>query len=119
LEARDLQDAETQLPDTDLTVVALPCSGKVDVPYLVKAFEGGAAGVMVVTCKQGDCHYILGNVRAGGRSRTVNSLLAEIGLGQGRITSIALDDRGIDGVVAQLKSFRQSLQALPTTSSTC
>lgn len=117
LDACDIQDAEAELPNTFLTVVALPCSGKVDIPYLVKAFESGAAGVMVVTCKQDDCHYIQGSFRAGNRTQNVDDLLDEIGLGRGRITSVSLDDKGIDGVIAELKTFRQSLQALPTTTS--
>ncbi|MFC1762371.1 hydrogenase iron-sulfur subunit [Planctomycetota bacterium] len=115
LEACDLQDAESDLADTQLTVVALPCSGKVDVPYLIKAFEAGAAGVVVVTCKQGDCHYIQGSFRAGNRSQAVDDLLDEIGLGRGRITRVSLDDRGVDGVIAELRTFRQSLPSLPTT----
>jgi coenzyme F420-reducing hydrogenase delta subunit len=115
LDACDIQDFEADLPDTLLTVVALPCSGKVDVPYLIKAFESGAAGLMVVTCKKEDCHYILGSSRAGKRSEYLDDLLEEIGLGRGRMTHVGLDDTGIDGILAQLKKFRQSLQALPTT----
>lgn len=35
-----------------LKVIPLPCSGKVDILYLTKAFETGADGVAVVTCKR-------------------------------------------------------------------
>ena len=115
LEACEIQDVEAYLHDTLLTVIALPCSGKVDIPYLIKAFESGATGVMVVTCKQEDCHYIQGSFRAGNRVRNVDDLLEEVGLGRGRIACVSLDERGIEGIIAQLKTFRQSLQALPTT----
>jgi coenzyme F420-reducing hydrogenase delta subunit len=120
LEACDLQDAEAELEDTHLTVIGLPCSGKVDVPYLMKAFESGAAGVMVVTCRQAECHYIQGSFRAENRAHNVDTLLAEIGLGQGRIAAVSMDEQGLDGIVARLKTFRQSLKPLPTTTAgTC
>ncbi len=98
LQAADLLDAEDALPNTELKVVSLPCSGKVNVPYLVKAFESGAGGVMVVTCKQDECQYIQGGFRAENRVQAVDELIAEIGLGRGRIVLTSLDDRGVDGV---------------------
>jgi len=120
LEPCDLQDVEADLPNTLLTVIGLPCSGKVDVPYLMKAFESGAAGVMVVTCRKEECHYIQGSFRAENRTHSVNTLLEEIGLGQGRITAASMDSQGLDGIITKLKTFRQSLQPLPNmTASNC
>ncbi|MFA6245235.1 MAG: hydrogenase iron-sulfur subunit, partial [Candidatus Hydrogenedentales bacterium] len=58
----------------------LPCSGKTDTQYLFHALEGGARGVLVVTCLHGDCRLSQGNYRAEVRVRTVQRLLAEIGL---------------------------------------
>jgi F420-non-reducing hydrogenase iron-sulfur subunit len=58
----------------------LPCSGKTDAQYLFHAMEGGARGFLVVTCRQGDCRLSQGNYRAEVRVRTVQRLLAEIGL---------------------------------------
>lgn len=58
----------------------LPCSGKTDAQYLFHAIEGGARGFLVVTCPQGDCRLSQGNYRAEMRVRTVQRLLAEIGL---------------------------------------
>ena len=92
---------------------SLPCSGKVNIPYLVKAFESGADGVMVVTCKQDECQYIQGSFRARNRVRAVDGLLGEIGLGRERITLVSLDDRGIDGVIEEIKGFQKKISALP------
>jgi len=90
LETGDLLDVESALPDTELKIVSVPCSGKIDVPYLVKAFESGAGGVMVVTCRQDECQYIQGGFRARNRVRAVDDLVGEIGLGQGRIALASL-----------------------------
>jgi len=58
----------------------VPCSGKMDGQYLLHALEGGARGFCVVACPKGDCHLAQGNYRAEVRVRTVQRLLAEIGL---------------------------------------
>jgi len=58
----------------------VPCCGKVDGQYLFHTFEGGAQGVLVVACPKGECPLPQGNYRAEIRIRTVQRLLAEIGL---------------------------------------
>ncbi len=97
----------------ELKIVPLPCSGKIDILYLTKAFETGADGVAVVTCKQGECRFLEGNLRARRRVEAVGELLSEIGLENGRTAVIQLDDSGINKVVQQLEGFRSKLRALP------
>jgi F420-non-reducing hydrogenase iron-sulfur subunit len=63
-----------------ILVREVPCSGKMDGQYLLHAIEGGAWGLCVVACPKGDCHLAQGNYRAEIRVRTVQRLLAEIGL---------------------------------------
>ena len=58
----------------------VPCSGKMDGQYLLHALEGGGWGLCVVACPKGECHWAQGNYRAEIRVRTVQRLLAEIGL---------------------------------------
>jgi F420-non-reducing hydrogenase iron-sulfur subunit len=58
----------------------VPCSGKMDAQYLLHAIEGGSRGLCVVACPKGDCHLAQGNYRAEIRVRTLQRLLAEIGL---------------------------------------
>jgi len=113
LDAGDLLDVEEALSNTELKVISLPCSGKVNVPYLVKAFESGAHGVMVVTCGEEDCQYIQGSFRAKNRVRAVDDLMAEIGLGRDRIALVSLDDSGIEGVTEKIKVFKKKIATLP------
>ena len=58
----------------------IPCSGKIDAQYLFHALEGGAYGLCVIACPQGECHLLQGNYRAEVRIRTVQRLLSEIGI---------------------------------------
>jgi F420-non-reducing hydrogenase iron-sulfur subunit len=91
-------------------VVLIPCSGKLDILYLTKAFETGADGVAVMICKEGDCRYLEGNMRAKKRVDAVEKLLEEAGLGQGRITFIQMKDNGITQAVNELEGFFQRIK---------
>ena len=42
---------------TDLRVIRVPCSGRVDPLFIVKALLSGADGVFVSGCHPRDCHY--------------------------------------------------------------
>ena len=57
-----------------------PCTGKVDVEYILKAFEEGADGVYIVACPIGNCHHLHGNVRATKRLAYARELLKQVGL---------------------------------------
>ncbi len=97
----------------DFTLVPLPCSGKVDILYLTRAFDTGADGAAVITCKTGDCRYLEGNLRAAKRVQAVDALLVEAGLEPGRTTVIQLGEGGIEQLRRDVEEFRKKIQALP------
>lgn len=70
----------------NVKVIRLPCTGKVEVEYILKAFEQGADGVYIMACPIGNCHHEQGNVRAVKRVEYVKKLLDEIGLGRERLS---------------------------------
>jgi len=97
-----------------IKVISLPCSGKVGVLYLVKAFETGADGAVIVTCKPGECKYLEGNYRARLRAEAVDGLLDEIGLGRGRMAVISMDDRGSEQLIEEVRGILRNLQKICT-----
>ena len=68
-----------QYPDS-VRILRLPCTGKVEIDYLLRAFERGADGVIVAGCLEGGCHFLEGNLRARKRVERAKQLLEEIGL---------------------------------------
>ena len=70
---------------SNVKVVKLPCTGRVDVLLILHAFEGGADGVYVAGCMEGECHFLRGNLRARRRVDYVKGLLDEVGLGGERV----------------------------------
>jgi coenzyme F420-reducing hydrogenase delta subunit len=95
------------LGQASLKTISLPCSGKIDIPYLLKAFETGADGVAIVTCKMSDCRHLEGNMRAHKRAEAVESILKEIGVGTGRMAVISVKNTedGGEEVLNELKEF--------------
>lgn len=91
--------------NNNVKTISLPCSGKVDVPYLIKAFETGADGVVIVTCRKDECRHLEGNMRAQKRAAAVESLLEEIGIGAGRMAVIECGENGIEQVLGEIKQF--------------
>jgi len=69
----------------NVKLVKLPCTGKLDVQYILEAFERGADGVYVVACPIGNCHHVRGNEQATRRVKYVKKLLDEIGLNGERL----------------------------------
>ena len=66
---------------SNIKIIFVPCTGKVDVLHILRAFEKGADGVYVVGCMEGDCHFISGNFRARKRVEQTQKILDTIGIG--------------------------------------
>lgn len=69
----------------NVKLIKLPCTGKTDTRYLLKAFEEGADGVYVIACPKGNCHHVRGNERGELRVEHTKKILDEIGLGGNRL----------------------------------
>lgn len=81
--------AALQMDDVSLplgfTPMKMPCAGKIDADYLLKAIVYGAKGVMVLACHQDNCKSHHGNEHARWRVERVQSLLAEVGFPPHRV----------------------------------
>jgi F420-non-reducing hydrogenase iron-sulfur subunit len=69
----------------NVRIVKLPCTGRIDPLFILKAFEGGADGVLVSGCHPGDCHYTSGNYHARRRWAIFRRLLAFTGIDEQRV----------------------------------
>ncbi len=64
----------------EIKVILMPCTGRVDILHLLKAFEGGADVVFVAGCLEGECHYLSGNIQARKRVAKVKKDFEALGL---------------------------------------
>lgn len=69
-----------------IRTIRVPCSGRVDPFYILRALQQGADGVLVSGCHPGDCHYLTGNYVARRRFAVLHDLLDFFGIESGRVT---------------------------------
>jgi F420-non-reducing hydrogenase iron-sulfur subunit len=78
--AADLAGSMRLQYPTNVRVLRLPCTGKIEINYILTAFEKGVDAVIVAGCLEGGCHFLEGNLRARKRVQRAKQMLAEIGL---------------------------------------
>ena len=64
----------------NVRIIRVPCTGRINPFYIVKAMQEGADGVIVSGCHPGECHYLTGNMIARRKFAMLKSLLTYIGV---------------------------------------
>lgn len=70
----------------NVRIVRVPCTGRINPFFIVKALQQGADGVLVSGCHPGECHYLTGNLSARRKFALLKSFLDYIGVEADRTT---------------------------------
>lgn len=70
----------------NIRVVRVPCSGRVNPLFIIKALQHGVDGVLVSGCHPGDCHYLTGNLVARRKFALMTKFLEYLGVEPGRVS---------------------------------
>jgi len=70
---------------TNVRIIRVMCSGRVDPTFIYRAFELGAGMVLVSGCKPNDCHYLTGNYYCEKRIQRVRARLQKTGIAPHRL----------------------------------
>jgi len=81
----DLAGTSRLKQQTNARLIRVPCTGRIDPVFIIKAFEKGADGVLVSGCHPGDCHYNTGNFHARRRWIFFKQLLDFVGIDSSRL----------------------------------
>lgn len=81
----DLAGVSRMQYSTNVRVVKVPCSARVNPLYILRALQEGWDGILVSGCHPGDCHYIAGNYAARRRFSVCRHFLDYIGIEPGRV----------------------------------
>jgi len=65
---------------SNIRIIKVMCSGRVNPQFVLKAFMEGADGVLVSGCHPGDCHYIEGNYHARRKLTMLTDILGFTGI---------------------------------------
>jgi len=70
---------------TNIRVIRVMCSGRVDPTHVFDALKKGIDGVAVLGCHHGDCHYQTGNYEAENKMKMTRKVLEKIGINADRL----------------------------------
>jgi len=92
-------------------IVRLMCTGMVDPYYVLRAFERGFDGVLIVGCHVGSCHYKSGNLQAREQVERVERVVHALGL-DGRLTLTAASAAEGNVFADAARSFSEKVRKL-------
>ncbi|MFC2006480.1 hydrogenase iron-sulfur subunit [Chloroflexota bacterium] len=99
----------------NVRIVRVMCSGMVDPIYVLKAFEGGAEGVLIAGCHHVDCHYLNGPAKCDAVFEKTKRMTNVLGLEDERLRREMISTsegiifaRVIEEMVDQLKKLGPS-----------
>ncbi len=81
----DLAGTSRKKYPANIRIIRIPCSGRVDPLFILKALHLGFDGVLVSGCHPGECHYQTGNYRARRRIAITKNFLEYMGINPRRI----------------------------------
>ncbi len=70
---------------TNVRIIRVPCSGRINPLHIISALHHGADGVLVSGCHPGDCHYISGNFVARRKFSMLKNFLEHVGISPQRV----------------------------------
>jgi len=70
---------------SNIRVIRVMCSGRIDPTFVLKALREGADGVLICGCHPGDCHYHEGNYKCMRRFYLLQKYLEQMGIDKNRI----------------------------------
>jgi F420-non-reducing hydrogenase iron-sulfur subunit len=83
--AADLAGVSRLKYASNVRVIRLMCSGRVDPQFILDALRCGADGVLIGGCHPGDCHYVEGNYKMLRRFQLLQRLLRDLGIDEQRV----------------------------------
>jgi len=97
---------------SSVKIVSVPCTGKVDLIHILRAFEKGADGVYVLGCLEGECRYESGNIRARKRVEKAKDIIERIGIGGERVAMYNLSSSEAPRFVEYAKEMTDRIREL-------
>src|SRR5664280_1026082 len=83
--AADLAGVSRMKYASNVRVIRLMCSGRVDPQFILEALRKGADGVLIGGCHPGDCHYVEGNYKMLRRFQMLKRMLKDMGIEDQRV----------------------------------
>lgn len=110
--AADLAGVSRLKYASNVRVIRLMCSGRVDPQFILDALSRGADGVLIGGCHPGDCHYVEGNYKMLRRFQLLQRMLADMGIEEQRVRLEWISAAEGEKVKVVINEMTQQIRAL-------
>ncbi|MCR5707317.1 Coenzyme F420-reducing hydrogenase, delta subunit [Ruminococcus sp. YRD2003] len=97
---------------TNVKIIRVPCSCRVNPMFILRAFQKGADGVIICGCHPGDCHYTSGNYFTRRRITLLYSMLDFLGIERNRTRLEWVSAAEGAKFAATMQQFTEDVRAL-------
>lgn len=98
-----------------LSLVAIPCSGKMEAHHILKTLADGAEGVLVLACAEKACQYLEGSKRSHKRADYARYWLQKLNIEPDRVAFVHMPPMDVPALEKLLKEFTAKLESFGTT----
>ena len=81
----DLAGTSRMKYESNLRIIKVMCSGRIEPTFVLSSFKEGADGVLICGCHPGDCHYHEGNYKCLRRFHLLKKYIKQLGVREERI----------------------------------
>lgn len=110
--AADLAGTSRMKYPSNVRIIRVMCSGRIDPQFVVDAFAQGADGVLIGGCHPGDCHYAEGNYKALRRVVLLRRVLHEMGIEDERFRLEWISASEGEKVARVIREMTQTIRGL-------
>jgi F420-non-reducing hydrogenase iron-sulfur subunit len=110
--AADLAGVSRMKYASNVRIIRLMCSGRVDPQFVLDSFARGADGVLIGGCHPGDCHYAEGNYKCLRRHELLRRMLGDMGIEPERLRLEWISAAEGDKVKAVINDMVEKLKKL-------
>lgn len=88
------------------------CTGRIDPEFVIRGFQSGADGVVILGCHPGDCHYKEGNYNALRRFSLLRRMLVQFGIQEKRLRLEWISSCESEKFVETLRNMVREIRAI-------
>jgi F420-non-reducing hydrogenase iron-sulfur subunit len=108
----DLAGTSRMKYPSNIRIIRVMCSGRLDPAFIIRAFKKGADGVFIGGCHPGDCHYQAGNYKFQKRYFLLRNMLQAMGIERERLHLTWVSASEGQKFANEIKAFTEQMTVL-------
>lgn len=97
---------------SNIRIIRVFCTGRINPDFIVHAFMKGADGVLIAGCQPQDCHYRTGFMKASQRAEALKELLDKEGINSERLGIISVSATEARKIAEEITNFTKKIEEL-------